>query len=267
MWCLRSITVAIVIALAGCAGQSATHPVDYDNQVQRESPQVDPIAMALAHPDRLSADLSQDEPRKASELMAFAGIRPGMTVLDLYSGGGYNSELASFIVGQQGEVWAHNNTPYLAFAKQSIQARYTPGRLTNVRRVLAENNELALPPASFDVVLMVMTYHDIYHVHEPSGWTQIDGPALLAELYKATKSGGVIVIVDHRAPEGSPPETGETLHRIDPQLVRQQMKQAGFILDAESEMLANPADDLTLSVFHADIRGKTDKFVMRFLKP
>lgn len=81
------------------------------------------------------------------------------------------------------------------------------------------------------------------------------------------KTGAVLGVVDHRAAPGSPPESGESLHRIDPQLVIDQLQAAGFELTGESDLLANPEDDLQRNVFDPAIRGRTDKFVLRFVKP
>ncbi len=262
--------LSCVLLASACARPGTGAPpvvLDADGLQVSERVSPDPVEAALAHRERLAADREQDAQRKPGALLRFFAIKPGMTVLDLYSGGGYNAELVSYIVGPEGEVWAHNNSPYLDFARQGIKARYTPGRLANVRRILAENNELRLPAAKFDAVLMILTYHDIYHVHEASGWTPIDGPALLAELYRGMKVGAVLGVVDHRAAPGSPPETGESLHRIDPQLVIDQLQATGFRLTGESDLLSNPEDDLQRNVFDPAIRGRTDKFVLRFVKP
>ena len=135
---------------------------------------------------------------------------------------------------------AHNNTPYLDFAKDDLAVRFAPGRLPNVERLLAENNQLTLPAGRFDAVLMTNVYHDIYFVDEKAGWPRIDGPKLLAEVFRSLKPGGVLGVTDHAALPGSPPETGGTLHRIDPALLKREITAAGFVLEAESDVLVNP---------------------------
>lgn len=225
------------------------------------------VSAAAANPARLANDKIVDVRRKGDEILKFLHIRPGMTVLDLYSGGGYYSELAAFIVGAKGTVVAHNNKPYLSFAKKEIEERYTPGRLANVQRVYAENNELELTPGRFDAVLMIDAYHDIYLEDEEGGWKKIDGPKLMAELYTGMKPGGVLGVVDHVAAAGSPPETGGTLHRIDPELLKKEIVAAGFVFEAQSDVLRNPKDDHTKPIFDASIRGRTDQVVFRFRRP
>ncbi|MDP2323875.1 MAG: methyltransferase domain-containing protein [Gammaproteobacteria bacterium] len=225
------------------------------------------VLAALANSARPAADRVRDKPRQSAAVLRFFRIAPGMSVLDLYSGGGYYTELLSYIVGSSGKVVGHNNTPYLAFAREDLAGRYTPGRLPNVERLLAENNELVLPAARFDAVLMTNVYHDVYYVDEKAGWPRIDGPKLLAVLFQSLKPGGVIGVVDHAALPGAPPETGGTLHRIDPGLLKRDFAAAGFVLDGESDALINPTDDRTKSAFDPSVQGRTDQVVMRFRKP
>jgi predicted methyltransferase len=231
-------------------------------------PAADPIASALTAEGRLPEDLTADASRKPAEVLAFFGVKPGMTVLDVFAAGGYYTELLSHLVGPEGRVYAHNNPPYLDYAKDEIAKRYADaGRLGNVQRVTAENNALELPENTFDFVLMSMAYHDIYMVDAEHGWPRIDGPKMLAEIYAAMKPGAVLGVIDHVAVAGAPAETGGTLHRIDPELLKKDLTAAGFVFDAESDVLRNPADDHTLGVFDEAIRGKTDRFVFRFRKP
>ena len=74
-------------------------------------------------------------------------------------------------------------------------------------------------------------------------------------------------LVDHAAAAGSPRETGNTLHRIDPDIVVSELTEAGFVLDGTSDLLRNTTDDLSLNMADPSIRGRTDRFVMRFRKP
>lgn len=225
------------------------------------------VNAALANPARPVADRDRDQLRKSAAVLTFFGIKPGMTVLDMFSGGGYYTEILSYLVGTKGWVVAHNNPPYLLFAKPELEARYTSARLPNVERLTAENNQLKLPANRFDAVLMTDAYHDIYFVDEARGWARIDGPKLLAQIYQSMKPGAVLGVVDHVAPPGSPAEVGGTLHRIDPARLKQEIQAAGFVLEAESDVLRNPADDGTKSIFDPAVKGHTDQVVLRFRKP
>lgn len=264
-------------AMAGSATEAATQTgpeLRSEDAVKRPGTRpvpADPVEQAvlaaLANPARPASDRARDKPRQSAAVLTFFRVAPGMTVLDLWSGGGYYTELLSYVVGASGSVVSHNNTPYLQFAKDDLAVRFAPGRLPNVERLLAENNQLALPAGRFDAVLMTNVYHDIYFVDEKEGWSRIDGPKLMAEVFRSLKPGGVLGVTDHAAVPGSPPETGGTLHRIDPALLKREITAAGFVLEAESEVLVNPGDDRTKSAFDPSVQGRTDQVVLRFRKP
>ena len=259
-----TITCAALALLGGCnaepdrtivpaAAPGASQPTRYQSAVDRS--------------DRSAADRSRDANRKPAEVLAFYGIEPGMSVLDMFSGGGYYTELLSRIVGPQGRVVAHSNRAYADSVGDEIALRYGNNRLSNVEMLMAENNELDLPAAGFDAIMMILAYHDIYYVAPENGWPKINGPKLLAELYEGLKPGGILAVVDHAANPGSPRETGNTLHRIDPQIVIAELQAAGFVLEGESDVLHNPSDDRNLPMADPRVRGTTDRFVLRFRKP
>jgi predicted methyltransferase len=250
---LRFAGALLILLAAACTGAGSSD-VDY--------------AAALVVPGRPAEDFAQDATRKPVEVLEFFGVRPGMSVLDLYSGAGYFTELLANVVGPTGRVVAHNNSPYLEGAKEQLAQRFAdPRRLPNVQRLNAENNALELPTSTFDFVLLSAVYHDVYFVNEANGWPKIDGPALLAELFTAMKPGAALGLIDHAAAAGSPPSTGGTLHRIDPEVVKRDFAAAGFVFEAESDVLRNPIDDFGRNVFDPAVRGKTDRFVFRFRRP
>jgi predicted methyltransferase len=227
---------------------------------------VSTYAAAVASETRPEADRDSDASRKPEAVLEFFGIQPGDIVLEMWAGGGYYTELLAHVVGESGKVVAHANTPILKFAGEEHAKRHADNRLPNTEVLLAENNELALEANSIDVATIILNYHDLYWSSEEYGWDQIDVPAFLAELYKGVKPGGTLGIVDHQAVSGSPAETGNTLHRIDSAIVIAELESVGFVLDGESNVLANPEDDHTKGVFDPEIRGKTDRYVLRFKK-
>ena len=235
------------------ASESAAGPAIYDS--------------AVNHPNRRAADHDRDAGRKPAEVLAFFGIEPGMAVLDMFSGGGYYSELLSYVVGPDGRVVSHSNAAYLNFVGDEFNERHAEGRLANVEILMAENNELELRAEAFDAIMLILSYHDIFYADPDNGWPKIDGPKLLAELYQSMKPGAILGVVDHYAEAGSPRETGNSVHRIDPGIVITELEIAGFVLDGKSQILRNMDDDYSKIVFDPELRGKTDRFVLRFRKP
>lgn len=223
------------------------------------------IEAAVMSTERTEEEKARDPNRKPAEVLAFAGLEPGMTVLDINSGGGYYTEILARAVGDDGMVYAHNGPVYWAFVKDSIGKRYE-GRLDNVELIHSDSEAVDLDEGSVDLAIMVLAYHDYYFQHEARSTPQADVPAALASIHKALKPGGKILIIDHVGPAGADAEAMNKLHRIDPALVKKQMMEAGFTLASESDLLANPDDDMSTGPFAPEIRGKTDRFIHLYTK-
>ena len=114
---------------------------------------------------------------------------------------------------------------------------------------------------------MIKAYHDTYSDIDGMAWNKADRSRLVRGMFAALKPGGVLGIVDHAANPGAPPRTGGTLHRIDPELIMGDMAVAGFVYAGEIDVLRNPTDDRTESVFAPAVRYRTDRVVLRFRKP
>lgn len=226
------------------------------------------IAAAIASPDRPKSDLEQDERRKPQQVLEFAGAGPAMHAIDVFSAGGYYTELLARTVGAPGGVIAYNNPPYASFAAKGIAERYAGGRLPNVKQVTCTIEEFELVPSSLDLAIFIMSYHDLYWRPDDGSWPPTDPNLLLRKLHAALKPGGVVVVLDHVAnPGGEPDKVVADLHRIDPSLVKRDFEKAGFAFDGESSLLANPEDDHMKLVFDEAVRGRTDRFLFRFRKP
>ena len=120
---------------------------------------------------------------------------------------------------------------------------------------------------SIDFAMLHLIYHDFYWESEQFKMERMDPAAILANLYAGMKPGGVVAVIDHVGSAGDTRAVVEKTHRIDPATARSDFLKAGFVLDGENEMFANPDDDLEKNVFDPAVRGKTDRFVMRFRKP
>ncbi|WP_417319247.1 class I SAM-dependent methyltransferase [Emcibacter sp.] len=225
----------------------------------------DVIRCALDNPQRSESDRELDKNRKPEEIVAFFGIKPGMTVLDMFAGGGYYTEILSGVVGPTGKVIAQNNPAYISYTKDALAQKLSvPGRMGNVVPLNVEVADLDLKDNSLDAVFLILSFHDFYHVAE--NWPAIDSRMLLAKFKKALKPGGVLAVVDHVAPAGTPSTSGETLHRIDPAIAKREITAAGFTFDGETDILRNPDDDGLKPMWEEAIRGRTDRFVYRFVK-
>lgn len=225
------------------------------------------IQWAVNHPDRPEFDVKRDVNRKPAEVLQFFNVRPGMTVVDIFSGGGYYTELLSYVVGPEGIVIAHNNQAYINYVQKTLSKRFTEGRLPNVKRITAEANELELPANSADIVFLILAYHDIYYRPKKGSWPKIERDDFLKRIYSTLKPGGILAVIDHHAETDAPSSTGNQLHRISKKLVKNELTNAGFILKDQAIFLENPQDDLTKHMYAAEIRGNTSRFVLKFLKP
>jgi predicted methyltransferase len=224
------------------------------------APAVSPaITKALADPAR--ADQQPDDAhRKPAELLAFAGVKPGQQVVDVLPGGGYWTRIFTGVVGPSGHVyavWPNAAAAYGAKGVAALQAK----NLANV--TVAVDPAIITVAKPVDLVWTVQNYHDLAN----KGGGEAALGAFNAAVFKALKPGGTYVVVDHAAPAGSGLADTETLHRIDPAIVKREITNAGFVFVGESKVLANPADDHTMKVFDPAIRGKTDQFVYKFRRP
>ncbi len=221
----------------------------------------DPIAAAVAHPDRWGEDRARDADRKPAEVMRFFGIAPGMQVAEMMAGRGYYAELLARVVGPKGLVWVQN-TPFVLqkFAAAPLAERLGRGGLGHTRRLDRELEDPGLPEGQLDAVLMILFYHDTF-------WMKVDRAKMLAAIFASLKPGGVFGVVDHSAAAGRGIEDVQRLHRVEQAVVEAEIVAAGFVLDARAELLRHPEDDRQTNVFEPALRGKTDRFVLRFRKP
>lgn len=246
----RSIKTA---ALAMCAGLMLAGAVSAATAPQ--------IAAALNDPDRPAADKARDAGRKAAEVVAFTQLKPGDKAADLFPGGGYFTRIFAKVVGPTGAVYAA-----VGNAKESTPPAANPA-FPNIR-VNTQSWTAFSPAEKLDVVFNSQFYHDLFNpeFNPPTG-----GPEGLAQvnkaIFNALKPGGVYVVIDHAGAAGTGYSQMNTLHRIEEKVVKEELAQAGFVLEAESDVLHNPADPHTAMVFDPSIRGKTDQFMLRFRKP
>jgi predicted methyltransferase len=106
-----------------------------------------------------------------------------------------------------------------------------------------------------------------YHDYNDKFMAPATIDSLNKQVFAALKPGGTWVIVDHVADAGSGLRDTDSLHRIDPAIVRKQVEAAGFVYVGESKVLRNPKDAHKVTVFDKSIRRYTDQFAYKFRKP
>lgn len=238
----------LVLMLGGCG--LLKPPIDVTPEIRA----------AVASPDRSEADRKNDERRHPELLLAFAGVRPGMRVLDLGAGAGYSTELLARGVGASGVVYGQNSQDAIdRYIKTRFDDRMAKFPLKNVVKVVRPDVD-PIPPntAPFDLVTIFFVYHDA----PAAGY---DRTLLTKRIYDAVKPGGVVVVADHAAVAGAGGSVSGTLHRIDEALVKSDFTAAGFRYAGDADFLRNKDDPRTAPVFRSPIR--IDEFVLKFVKP
>ena len=254
----------IAACLAGCGDAAETDNRTAAARAAETTAIPTYVEAALADPGR-AMHRGADERRKPAALIAFAGVKPGDRVLDLIPGDGYWTRVFSRIVGPDGlvyAVWPKNYADVAQGNVKTLREIAASPEYANVR-VEVQPSPILTAPEPLDIVWTSQNYHD--YPDEFMG--RIDPAQLNRAVFAMLKPGGTWFIIDHAAAEGSGMRDTETLHRIDPAIVRQQVEAAGFEYVGESGVLRNPADTRELAVFDESVRGRTDQFVMKFRKP
>jgi predicted methyltransferase len=224
------------------------------------------VASALAAPGRPKTATDLDAVRKPVEVLGFMGLKKGDRVLDYFTGTGYYAEIMAKAVGPRGLVLGWNSPAFNARAKEALDG--IRQRNPNFGYFGTPATALAFPKDGFDFAMLHLVYHDAYWESAEYKVPRIDPNTVVQALWYTVKPGGTVAVIDHvAAPGGDTREVVEKLHRIDPAVVRADFERAGFVLEAQSDLLRVAEDDHMKNVFDPSIRGRTDRFMFRFRKP
>jgi predicted methyltransferase len=221
---------------------------------------------AVADPARPAADVARDADRLPAECLAFSGLKPGQSVAEIIPSGGYFTRLLAAVVGPKGTVYALSPPPRPGAPEgakppsAAVDAIAADPHYANVK-VLVEPLATPTVPKPVDLFWTSQNYHDLHNI------PGVDIGAFNRAVFDALKPGGIYLVIDHVAEAGSGSRDTSTLHRIDPEVVKREVLEAGFRFDGESGVLRRSADDHTAKVFDPAIRGKTDQFIYKFRKP
>lgn len=249
---LFSMAMAAVIAVG--AGPAFAEPAE--------------VAVAVANSAaRTEANLKLDETRKPAELLSFFGLERGSRVIDMFGANLYWAEIISPAIGPEGQLIVWQPTQFINDKRKSEFAAFA-ATAGNAALIFSPFEDPRIGLDAYDFMIMNLDYHDVYWENAERKIPRMDPDGWLKRLYAAMKPGAVVGIVDHAAnPGGETREVVAKLHRIDPAVVRADFERAGFMLEAESPLLRNPADNRNSNVFDDAIRGKTDRLVFKFRKP
>ncbi|MDP6437798.1 MAG: hypothetical protein QF790_08810 [Gammaproteobacteria bacterium] len=245
------VAAALIILISGCSTQLSNKAA---------------ITSAIANESRTDEHRERDARSKPAEILAMFDLRQGDDVIDLMGGGGYYAELMLGVVGNEGSVILHNNTPYSRFVEKQLEERYGDNQFPGITVIKSEVDALGLAENSLDAALMVMCYHDLYYHNPERGWHNTDVGLFFSQVRGALKPGGKLLVIDHAAAAGTGRESAQTVHRIDEEFARAEIQSYGFEYVDSSDALRNPDDDYSKMVFDKTVRGKTDRFALLFRK-
>lgn len=227
-----------------------------------QKPSSDIVAAALLHNDRPAEDREDDARRRPMEVLSFAGIQEGMTILELEAGGGWYTEILARSVGSDGSVIMQNPPAFDSFVGDAPAQR--AARLPNVRLSATNFDALDAEDNSIDMVTWIMGPHELWFT--PGGVSLGDPETSFAEIVRVLKPGGTLLVIDHHALSDSGPEVGGTLHRVREDIVTNLATGAGLSVLKSSQLHINPDDPLANGVFDPSIVGRTSRYIVLYQK-
>jgi predicted methyltransferase len=265
----RTLFAATVLALTGSMTSGAAAPVD------------PALAAAVASPARSPAAVARDSVRHPVEELTFFGIKPTMSVVELWPGGGYWTDILGAYLAPHGHYTIAQ--PPSGNGEEDQQAQRLSARLTAEKDRLGNVNQTTLGRGHFDIAPpgsadLVVTFRNLHN------W--MDGgyaDEALAAIFKALKPGGILGMEEHRGSNDQPQDPKAKSGYVRQDYAIALAKKAGFVVVASSEMNANPRDTknwpdgvwtLPPSLAQGDkdrakyvAVGEADNFVIKFRKP
>lgn len=246
--------------------------------------QQDALGAAVAISTRTPANVARDQYRHPAETLAFVGVRPGDTVVEIWPGGGWYTEiLAPYLASGGGKLyavapeWGRNGVKKLQAANAAL---YGPLQVADFPAF--DDKAVRVPDGTADVVLTFRNVHNWKMGYKRDDKQDYSAEAF-RQIYAMLKPGGVLGIVDHRLPEDASDERERDSGYIKVSTVRKLAEAAGFQLAGSSEINANPKDSAdhpdgvwtlppSLALGDKDREkylaiGESDRMTLKFVKP
>jgi len=274
------LPLLLLLAL-GCGGSATAGSGADSSGAETSGAETDSgsLAAAIAGSHRSAENRARDAHRHPAETLAFFGLEPGMTVIEMAPGGGWYTEILAPTLKGQGKLYAAIPDPEASeYGERFMTFLGTqPELYSEVEPVIfAPPERMALgPDGSADMVLTFRSTH---------GWiNRGQAEDVYAAMFRVLKPGGVLGVVQHRADEGADPAVTAENGYVPEAYVIGLAEAAGFVLEEKSEINANPADDhdhpegvwtLPPSLRLGDqdraeyeAIGESDRMTLRFRKP
>jgi len=251
----RSIRPAVIVSSLILLVAGVAQAADIPAAVQR----------AVDDPGRPAAARARDAGRKPAEILTFFGIHPGMRVLEVGAGGGYYTEILSNLLGDNGEVIAQNSQFIYDRVEKTVAPLYAARK--NIRPYVGSLVDLDLPDNSLDAALIILIFHHMHFDADHPNQLPERTKAVLQNIRRWLKPGGVLGVIEHAALPGTSRAASAPLHRVDEQTTIADITGQGFVLAATSDILQVASDDRSVYWRNTPHRGKTWRFVHKYVKP
>lgn len=227
------------------------------------------IKAGVDNPLRTEDNRARDDDRKPGKVLAFYGVKEGMTVVDIAASGGYYTEILSGAVGPDGAVHAqYTRGPRFDEARNAaLEAQYAPfGNI--VIDATEQGAPLPYDDNSVDMVMLSLIIHHLHYSEESGDAMPARSGEIYADVKRVLKPGGVFAIIEHKAADGSSRADSAGWHRIPEAVMKADVTSAGFdFAGSADEIHNNPEDDLKNVWFETGMRGKTTRLVHKYVKP